>query len=541
MKLILKQISKAKIVGLLIAVAVASFDGVVLSSIVAYAGKFTKNTSISVLLLFGFISLFCWILVYCSQYFTTIIGSSIIRDLNINLKQQHYWSCYTATDSTNDSATVISNLANDFKLVETQYFQPLISLIAESLLCIVSLIYMMHFNVFVSLFFIILSFLPTVTPILFSKRLSVRADKWSFANKTFIEKLKDFYQGMSVLKSYRRTSNIKGLVKNAVYSVEESSYELNKAQAEANLGTSILSGISFICPFVVGCFFIKYTNTLSFSTLIAIFLLNDRVVGPVQSIAENLNKIATTKQIRKKIFSNSSKYYNEVFFLGTQSKTLINKLVFSDVRYRINDNNLIEINLVLNTPMKILIYGDSGSGKTTILNLIRNQLKPDSGSICAYDEKNKLIKDFITNIAYISQNPYIFNTNIKNNVTLFDTSISDNRVTEVLKKVGLYGEFGKKNIVNYQCGNDGENLSGGQRQRIEIARSLIFEKSLYLADEITANLDEKNSRSVRTILMNLNAPVIEVAHHFDSNDRRYSAFYNLKDGKLKISFKNKRG
>ncbi|NOP50352.1 ATP-binding cassette domain-containing protein, partial [Klebsiella pneumoniae] len=93
---------------------------------------------------------------------------------------------------------------------------------------------------------------------------------------------------------------------------------------------------------------------------------------------------------------------------------------------------------------------------------------------------------------------------IRENVTLFQNEyFSDDKIIEVSKKVNLYEELEKIDILNYQYGENGSNLSGGQKQKIALARALIRNNKVYLFDEISANLDNDNSNSIHDILFNL--------------------------------------
>lgn len=158
-----------------------------------------------------------------------------------------------------------------------------------------------------------------------------------------------------------------------------------KTQAVAGLLSSLCAGVSFIVPFVVGCFVIINTNTLSFSALMGIFLLNDRVVGPLTSVASDFNEIKTTDELRKKLFI----FENRVSVASDLHKTTpvndLQSLKFNNVTYEINDKITLTLNKTLVAPFKVLICGESGSGKTTLLRLIKGDILPANGDIEAKD------------------------------------------------------------------------------------------------------------------------------------------------------------
>ena len=112
----------------------------------------------------------------------------------------------------------------------------------------------------------------------------------------------------------------------------------------------------------------------------------------------------------------------------------------------------------------------------------------------------------------IQQNPYLFNATIRENLSL-GQNFQDEQLLTVLQQVGLDQEFPEG--LDFQVEDNGKNVSGGQRVRLEIARFLLRQKDILLADEITAALDPANARKVRQLLLSLPIMIIEVAHYVD--------------------------
>ena len=115
-------------------------------------------------------------------------------------------------------------------------------------------------------------------------------------------------------------------------------------------------------------------------------------------------------------------------------------------------------------------------------------------------------------IVKILQNPYLFNATIRENLSL-GQDFQEEQLLTVLQQVGLDQEFPEG--LDFQVEDNGKNVSGGQRVRLEIARFLLRQKDILLADEITAALDPANARKVRQLLLSLPIMIIEVAHYVD--------------------------
>ncbi|MCH4169649.1 MAG: ABC transporter ATP-binding protein/permease [Lactobacillus sp.] len=505
-----------------------SFNGVVLSAIIVNAGKFTDKSTIQDITIFGVVSLSAWALIYLANFLLTRTEADIIREINIEVRQKYFWHEFQKTYEHKQSSDVISRLNNDIKLIEGNYFQQEFALITNILLVITSLLYMLYLNVVVSLIFIFFSFLPMIVPKIFSKRLRNSTNDWSNRNEDYTKNIQETLQGSNVLKTYQVLKLTFARIFESTKGLELAYFKLNVNQGLAQLMAALFSGISFIAPFIIGCYLITVTGSLNISVLIALFLANDRVVGPLREVASSISVINSTQELRKRIFIEDGAQGPD----DPSSGELISKLVVEDVSYQVNDSLILHLNRSFLNTDKVLIIGESGSGKTTILNLLREVLKPDKGIVYALNKSGNRIKNISSETAYISQVPFIFNATLRDNITLFDSQYLDTELVDVLKTLSLYQELGGEKALDLECGEGGSNLSGGQRQRIEIARAILRKRQFYLADEVTANLDQDNSKLIRDILFSLKVPLIEVAHHYDVNDERYTQILRVNKGEL---------
>lgn len=528
MKKYLKFLNKYKLIFVGIFIIISSFNGILLSSIIVHAGKLEQTSTFNEILQFGLFSILGWSLVYISNYYLEITESSIIKDINIKIKQGYFREQYFSSGETRDYSSIISVLSNDLRLVEENYFRQIFEIVSSIPLFLVSLVFMLYLNFWVSIIFISLSALPIIVPIFMKGMLSNSANLYSTSNAEYTHTIKEIFNGLRTLKSYSVTREIVDLSDDKLDKLEQSTFYLRRSEVLAKLVAVLIAGFCFLVPLVVGCYFVIYHKSLTYSELIGIFLANDKVLGPIQSIAYSLNKMNTTKDLRKPFLNYlcDTKNYNYKEGLFTSN---IDEIKLENVVYSISPENKLTIDFACKKPFRILVTGASGTGKTTLLNLINRTIRPDVGVVSLLSN-GKASMDLVPTVA---QTPYIFDTTIRNNITLFQNRyFSDNQIIEVLRKVNLLEELHNDDILDYHCGENGSNLSGGQKQKVALARALIRNNKIYLFDEISANLDKENSNSIHDTLFNLDISFIEVSHHFDLNDTRYTEIYRLEHGQL---------
>ena len=150
------------------------------------------------------------------------------------------------------------------------------------------------------------------------------------------------------------------------------------------------------------------------------------------------------------------------------------------------------------------IIGESGSGKTTILDLITNLLNINDGEILIDGHPINSIdeKSISKLIGYVGQDPFFFNGTIKENILFGREGFTDSDIEDVLSNVEMLDFLkSKKEYINFKLADSGLKISGGQRQRLNLARALIGKPKILVLDESTSNLDtETESRIVKTIL-----------------------------------------
>lgn len=151
------------------------------------------------------------------------------------------------------------------------------------------------------------------------------------------------------------------------------------------------------------------------------------------------------------------------------------------------------------------IVGASGSGKSTLMHILTGRLQPTTGTIQINGQVTRLNDEtWYKNIAYIPQQPYIFPLSLADNIRFYVPHISDDRINEVIDKIGLRSFIDElPNGIDEKIGEGGRSLSGGQEQRVAMARALVSDKPIILLDEPTAHLDIETEYEIKQVIQRL--------------------------------------
>jgi ABC-type multidrug transport system fused ATPase/permease subunit len=267
-------------------------------------------------------------------------------------------------------------------------------------------------------------------------------------------------------------------------------------------------------------------------TIVFVQLLN-YVLSPIKVLPQSLAERNAAKKLLVKIATELEQIIRE----EKESNVFLNKgIVIQNLSfgYEHGKEILHSINSNFELGKKYAIVGTFGSGKSTLLNLLMASYNSYNGSI-NYD--NTEIKDINSDNQYaiesiIQQNVFIFNTTIKDHITMFQ-SFSDEAIANAIQMSGLKTLVEEKGM-EYICGENGSGLSGGEKQRVSIARSLLRKSQVLLVDEATAALDKETAYQVSNSILNLDGVTSIVVTHSleEAHLKQYDEILTLKNGSI---------
>ena len=295
---------------------------------------------------------------------------------------------------------------------------------------------------------------------------------------------------------------------------------MRKCVVEMGIVTAFLpSGLLFLLPFGT-LFYLQ--GSLTASNFILLIILSLSLLTPlilVASYMDDLRKIAT-------IFGEVIAILEKTDLPRPTELTDIPKgteLQMIDVSFGYSDEEevLHSISLTIEPDTVTALVGPSGSGKSTIAKLLASFWDVNSGSITfgGVDIQNLPLDYYSRQIAYVTQDNYLFDETIMENIRMGNSAASDEEVIDIARKCGCYDFISNlENGFETRVGTGGNHLSGGERQRIAIARAMLKNAPVIILDEATAYTDPENEALIQSSLARLieGRTLLVIAHRLST-------------------------
>lgn len=288
---------------------------------------------------------------------------------------------------------------------------------------------------------------------------------------------------------------------------------------------------------VLSIYFVKF-DVIKVSSLIAIFMYKDRLFTSILYLAWTERQLKEFALSAERIFEviDHSKFKLE-HYGNKRVNELSGKIEFKNVYFKYEKDSVLKgVSFNIEPKDTVAVVGKSGSGKTTIVNLISKIYEVDKGSILLDGNNiNDLDKYSIrNNISVISQKPYLFNMTIKENLLLVSPNASQKQIENVCKICELHDYImGLPKKYNTLVGEGGVTLSGGECQRVAIARALLMKTNIILFDEATSALDNETQENIQKAINNISSEytIIIIAHRL-STIKNCNKIIVIDDGKV---------
>lgn len=449
------------------------------------------------ILYYSILLVICGIIDQLISYINKISSSKIQDDVELKIKEDASRELFNLEiknfdqNGTGFFAERVNNVASSLASIFTYLRYNLIGFLSSFGI----LLYIFYINIYLGLYFVIFSFIFFYLNIRRTKRWEVERKKSNEMYEKYSSNFNELIRGIKDIK----VLNLKNiLIKKTLKdqrAIKKFDYDSMKRDERQWLLEDILQNI-YELLFIILCIILIKNGLLDGANMLVLYMYRNRaisLVGEIGNIYRNYKEVNLSIERIYDVIS-GEKYLKEVYG-DIKLKEVKGDIEFKNVIFSYDKNEVLKgISFKVKAGETIGIVGKSGAGKTTIFNLINKLYNPKSGYIYLDDIcLNDLTEDSIReNISTITQDPYIFNMSIKDNLKIVNPNINDEEIEEKsrLCKLNEYIDT-LENKYDTLVGENGVILSGGLKQRLAIARALVKNSKIIMLDEATSSLDNE--------------------------------------------------
>ena len=522
------------ILGFLAAISIAAFGGIALGVLIGEITSITFKNAIVMMIV-------CAVLRGFLRYAEQLSGHYIAFKILVILRDKVFTALRRLAPAKlegKEKGNLISLITSDIELLEVFYAHTiapiLIALITNTIISIVLFMINPWFGVLGALFFIIVGFVIPYLSSKYAKDAGVKyRDNFGKSNSYILDSLRGLKEILLFNEGKRRLEEI-----------NENSRELNKSLSKIKNHEGIIRAatdltiMSAILSFVILGFKLFVDGNLSMAGLIVAVIIIASSFGPVVALSNLSNNLLHTFACADRIFALlDEKPYVEEIKGNEKIKDSTIDFEKVDFSYEGRGKKILEdVSVKINKGDKVALIGESGIGKSTFVKLIMRFWDVDSGNI-NIDGRN--IKEIPTaslreNQNLVSQETYLFNESIEENIKIGKLDATREEVIEAAKKASIH-EFIEKLPNGYEtkAGELGGMLSSGEKQRIGLARAFIKDSDVLILDEPTSNLDILNeSEILKSVKENCEDKTIILISHRKSTTAICNRIFKLENKKI---------
>jgi len=459
---------------------------------------------------------------YFASYHVTRLRNGVLKDLReklynviINLPISYY--------SEKRKGDVMSRMLGDVNEVKNAFFQVLELVVREPLTILFSIIAMFLISAKLTLF--VFLFIPISGFIIsrVGKNLKSKSTRAQEENGIQISILDETLSGLKVVKGFNSENIFISKFNTSLNRLQRLSNSIGNKNNLASPLSEFLGILTIAVLLWYGAQLVIVEQSLKPTTFMAYIALAYTILTPAKAISKASYQVKGGLAAAERIFV-LMEQENTITDKpdAIEKETFNDKITIENINFKYEDENVLKnFSLVVPKGKTVALVGQSGSGKSTIANLLTRFYDVQDGTvkIDGIDVKNMTLNSLRSLMGLVTQDSILFNDSIKNNIALGKPDATNEEIISALKIANAY-EFVKDlpNGIETNVGDSGNKLSGGQKQRLSIARAVLKNPPIMILDEATSALDTESEKFVQVALENMmqNRTSIVIAHRLST-------------------------
>lgn len=459
---------------------------------------------------------------YLGLQHMTKIKTGVLRDLRekmfkkiIELPIPYY--------SEKRKGDVMARMLGDVNEVQNSFFMVLELIVKEPLTIIFALIAMINISWKLTLFVFV--FIPISGFIIskIGKSLKSKSTRAQQENGYLISVVEETLSGLKVVKSYNAEKYFSNTFTNSINRLYKLTNSIGKKNNLASPMSEFLGIVVISILLFYGGNLVLVDKSLDGSLFIAYIGLAYNILTPAKAISKASYQVKNGLAAAERVFE-VLEFENTITDKenAVDLKTFENEIVLNNITFSYEEDPVLKnFSLTIPKGKTVALVGQSGSGKSTIANLLTRFYEVNNGEILIDNHNIKdITMESLRNLTgLVTQDSIMFNGTISDNIKLGFTEATDEEVINALKIANAY-EFVEKlpNGIHTNIGDSGNKLSGGQKQRLSIARAVLKNPPIMILDEATSALDTESEKFVQVALENMmqNRTSIVIAHRLST-------------------------
>lgn len=406
-------------------------------------------------------------------------------------------------------ANMQNELTANLKLLTDKYANSWITILSGLFEIIIAIGLLVSMNWLLIVVTAVLAVLTLYLPKLLEKKTSAAMDQVNQKHQKLLAAIEYWLIGLQELRRYSAYGRLSRQLKKASGDYAEAgiksegitswSYLINGVgNTLAQFGLGITGGLLFIF------------GKISFGDFVVASGFAFTIFSGIWDITDSLTKVKSTKTLRAQTAELRKKLADHA-----AEKVPVFSLSVKNLKVKYDQGEEIAYpDFEIKKGQKVLLSGDSGTGKSTLFKVLLGELKPETGTITYYDQSGNIIPNEKAKLNFMPQDPIVFPVSIKDNITMFKEELAD-KLGRITQAVQLQPDLAKMPAgLDTQVDLKTENLSGGQRQKVVLARTEIHEQPFVLMDEVTSAIDQEATEKIIDNLLQTNQTILMIAHNF---------------------------